>query len=105
MKGCIINYDKTSLIEVFDCINDFDKCNCLITNIECCPADREISEIMDAEYCWIDGKELLRLFLKSMGMQRHAVQKFMARYVAMVLPAMPVISLPLIQMRAEVHRQ
>lgn len=48
VKGCIINYDKTSLIEVFGCMNDFDKCNCLITNIECCHADREIYEIMDA---------------------------------------------------------
>ena len=64
VKGCIINYDKTSLIEVFGCMNDFDKCNCLITNIECCPADRVIYEIMDAEYCWIDGKELLRLLKK-----------------------------------------
>ena len=64
VKGCIINYDKTSLIELFGCMNDFDKCNCLITNIECCPADREIYEIMDAEYCWIDGKELLRLLKK-----------------------------------------
>lgn len=45
-------------------MNDFDKCNCLITNIECCPADREIYEIMAAEYCWIDGKELLRLLKK-----------------------------------------
>ena len=67
VKGCIINYDKTSLIELFGCMNDFDKCNCLITNIECCPADREISEIMDAEYCWIDGKELLR-FIEKRGL-------------------------------------
>ena len=28
VKGCIINYDKTSLIELFGCMNDFDKYNC-----------------------------------------------------------------------------
>jgi hypothetical protein len=44
VKGCIINYDKTSLIEVFGCMNDFDKCNCLITNIECCHADMEYTK-------------------------------------------------------------
>ena len=64
MKGCIIKNDETSLIEVLDCINDFDKYNCLITNIECYPLDEEISGILDDEYCWIEGKELLRLLEK-----------------------------------------
>lgn len=64
MKGCLIQNNETSLIEVLNCINDFDICNCLITNIECYPLDKEISEILDDEYCWIEGKELLRLLKK-----------------------------------------
>lgn len=64
MKGCIIINDETSLIEVFNCIEDFDKYNWLITNIECYPLDKEISGILDGEYCWIEGKELLRLLQK-----------------------------------------
>lgn len=64
MKGCLIKNNETSLIEVLDCINDFDKCNCLITNIECYPLDKEIAAILDDEYCWIEGKELLRLLEK-----------------------------------------
>lgn len=64
MKGCIIKNDETSLIEVLDCINDLDKYNCLITNIECYPLDEEISGILHGEYCWLEGKELLRLLEK-----------------------------------------
>lgn len=64
MKGCIIENDETSLIEVLNCINDFNKYNCLITNIECYPLDEEISGILDDEYWWIEGKELLRLLKK-----------------------------------------
>lgn len=45
MKGCIINSDKVSLEDVFDCINDFAEYNCLITNIECYPLDGEIAAI------------------------------------------------------------
>ena len=64
MKGCIINSDKVSLADVFDCINDFEEYNCLITNIECYPLDEEISAIFSDEYCWIEGKKLLRLLEK-----------------------------------------
>ena len=64
MKGCIIKIDEISLIEVIDCINDFDQYNCLITNIECYPLDEEISRILDSEYCWVEGKEFLRLLKK-----------------------------------------
>ena len=64
MKGCIINSDKVSLAEIFDCINDFEEYNCLITNIECYPLDEEISAIFSDEYCWIEGKKLLRLLEK-----------------------------------------
>lgn len=64
MKGCIIKNDETSLIEVLDCINDFGKYNCLITNIECYSLDEEMSGNLDDEYCWIQGKELLRLLEK-----------------------------------------
>lgn len=64
MKGCIIKIDEISLKEVIDCINDFEQYNYLITNIECYPLDKEISQILDNEYCWIEGKELLRLLKK-----------------------------------------
>ena len=64
MKGCIIKSDEISLKEVIDCINDFDQYNCFITNIECYPLDKEISGILDNEYCWIEGKELVRLLKK-----------------------------------------
>ena len=57
VKGCIINYDKTSLIEVFGCMNDFDKCNCLITNIACCPFPKAVTldEVLKYDYPYADG--------------------------------------------------
>lgn len=64
MKGCIINSDKVSLADVFDCINDFEEYNCLITNIECYPLEEEISAIFSDEYCRIEGEKLLRLLKK-----------------------------------------
>lgn len=64
MKGCIINYDKISLKEIFDDIESFDKYNLLITNMECYPLDEKMSEMFSNEYCWIEGKELLQLLKK-----------------------------------------
>ncbi|MBP3617684.1 MAG: hypothetical protein J6J38_06575 [Lachnospiraceae bacterium] len=64
MKGCIINYDETSLNEIFDDIESFDKYNLLITNMECYPLDEKMSEMFSNEYCWIEGKELLQLLKK-----------------------------------------
>lgn len=43
---------------------DVDKYNSLITNIECYPLDEEIAEILDNEYSWSEGKELMRLLEK-----------------------------------------
>lgn len=54
---------------------------------------------------FVIGEGAVALILEEYGHAKERGAKFMARYVAMVLPAMPVISLPLIQMRAEVHRQ
>lgn len=64
MKGCIINYDETSLKEIFDDIESFDKYNLFITNMECYPLDEKMSEMFSNEYCWIEGKELLQLLKK-----------------------------------------
>ena len=64
MKGCIIKNDEISIKEVLNCIEDVDKCNWLITNMECYPLEEEVTEFLDNEYCWIEGKELLRLLEK-----------------------------------------
>lgn len=64
MKGCIIKNDEISIKKVFNCIKDVDKYNWLITNIECYPLDEEIAKFLDNEYCWIKGKELMRLLEK-----------------------------------------
>ena len=64
MKGCIIKNDEISIKDICNIIGDVDNYNWLITNIECYPSDEEIVKILDAEYCWIDGKELLRLLKK-----------------------------------------
>lgn len=41
-----------------------DKYNWLIINIECYSLDEDITRFIDNEYCWIEGKELLRLLEK-----------------------------------------
>lgn len=64
MKGCIIKDDNITIIEICNCIEDVDEFNWLITNIECYPLDDEIATILDNEYCWIKGKEMLRLLKK-----------------------------------------
>ena len=64
MKGCIIKNDEISIKEILSRIEDVDKCNWLITNMEGYPLDEKITEFLDNEYCWIEGKELLRLLEK-----------------------------------------
>lgn len=61
MKGCIIKNNEISLKNIYECIEDVDKYNWLLTNIECYPTDVEIEKILDSEYCWITGKNLLNL--------------------------------------------
>lgn len=64
MKGCIIEYNEISIKDIFDCIKDADKYNWLITNIECYPRDEEIVDILEGEYCWITGIDLLQILKK-----------------------------------------
>lgn len=61
MKGCIINNEKISIRDIFDCIESADNYNWLISNIECYPVDENILKTLSGEYCWITGKELLNL--------------------------------------------
>lgn len=64
MKGCIIKNDQISIKDICNCIEDVDKYNWLITNIECYPSDEEIAKTLDNEYCWIAGRDLLQLLDK-----------------------------------------
>lgn len=64
MKGCIIKNNEITIKSICNCIGDVDKYNWLITNIECYPSDEEIIEILDNEYCWIEGKDLLQILDK-----------------------------------------
>ena len=64
MKGCIIKNEKISIRNIYECIENVDKYNWLITNIECYPNDEKIIEILAGEYCWIKGKDLLQLLHK-----------------------------------------
>lgn len=64
MKGCIIKNEEISIMDIYDCIENVDKYNWLITDIECYPSDKKIMEILDGEYCWITGKDLLELLHK-----------------------------------------
>lgn len=61
MKGCIIKNDEISIKDICNCIGDAEKYNWLITNIECYPSNEEISKVLDNEYCWISGRNLLQL--------------------------------------------
>ena len=64
MKGSIIKNNKISIKDTLGCIVGLEKLNWLITDIECYPNDKEISKILDNEYCWITGIELLQLLDK-----------------------------------------
>lgn len=64
MKGCIIKNDKISIKDIFNCIENVDRYNWLITNMECYPSDKEIVKKLNNEYCWIEGKDLLQLLDK-----------------------------------------
>lgn len=64
MRGCIIENVETSIKDIYDCIENADKYNWLITNIECYPNDEKIIEILAGECCWIKGKDLLQLLHK-----------------------------------------
>ena len=64
MKGCIIEHNEISINKIFNYMKDVDNYNWLITNIECCPMDEELAKFFDNEYCWIEGKDLLRLLEK-----------------------------------------
>lgn len=64
MKGCIIKNDEITIKDVYNIIGDADNYNWLITNIECYPNNQEIVKVLDNEYCWIGGKELLDLLNK-----------------------------------------
>ncbi len=64
MKGCIIKNDEISIKDICHCIEDVEKYNWLITNIECYPSDEEIAKTLDNEYCWIAGGDLVQLLDK-----------------------------------------
>lgn len=64
MKGCIIKNNEITIKDVYNIIGDADNYNWLITNIECYPNNQEIVKVLDNEYCWIGGKELLDLLNK-----------------------------------------
>lgn len=64
MKGCIIKNNDISIKDICNIIGDVDNYNWLITNIECYPSDKEIEKILDKEYYWIEGRDLLDLLDK-----------------------------------------
>lgn len=64
MNGCIIRNDDISIKDIYNCIENADKYNWLITNFECYPSNDEIVKILDNEYCWLSGSDLLQLLNK-----------------------------------------
>lgn len=68
MKGCMIKSEEISIKDICDCLGNIDKYNWLITNIECYPRNEKIIEIFNNEYCWIKGKDLMKI-LKSENFQ------------------------------------
>ncbi|MCM1161728.1 MAG: hypothetical protein NC412_10930 [Roseburia sp.] len=61
MKGCIIKNNGLTIKDVYNCVEDVDKYNWLITNIECYPNNMKIKRLLSNEYCWIAGKDLLKI--------------------------------------------
>lgn len=64
MNGCIIKNGNISIKLIYSCIENADKYNWLITNIECYPSNGEIVKILYNEYCWLSGSDLLQLLNK-----------------------------------------
>lgn len=64
MNGCIIRNDDISIKDIYNCIENADIYNWLITNFECYPNDDTIVKILDNEYCWLSGSDLLQLLNK-----------------------------------------
>lgn len=61
MKGCIIEGKEISIKDIYDCLGNVEEYNWLITNMECYPRNKKIIEILGDEYCWITGKDLIKL--------------------------------------------
>lgn len=61
MKGCIIKDEELPIRDVCTCVENVDKYNWLITNIECYPSNMQIKKLLDNEYCWISGKNLMKI--------------------------------------------
>lgn len=64
MRGCIIKDNEISIKNIYNCIQDVEKYNWLITNVECYPSEEGISKKFADEYCWMRGKDLLQLLYK-----------------------------------------
>lgn len=64
MNGCIIRNDDILIKDIYNCIENVNKYNWLITNFECYPSNDEIVKILDNEYCWLSGSDLLQLLNK-----------------------------------------
>ncbi|MBD5136643.1 MAG: hypothetical protein HDT39_11895 [Lachnospiraceae bacterium] len=64
MNGCIIRNDDILIKDIYNCIENTDNYNWLITNFECYPSNDEIVKILDNEYCWLSGSDLLQLLNK-----------------------------------------
>lgn len=64
MKGCIIKNDQIGIKNIVNCIQNVEKYNWLISNMECYPVDEQIAKAFENEYCWISGTNLLQLLDK-----------------------------------------
>ena len=59
MKGCII--EGSEIEKVFNCIKELKNYNWLITDMECYTDDKNLLNFIDNKYCWVHGKDLLKL--------------------------------------------
>ena len=59
MKGCII--EGSEIEKVFNCIKELKNYNWLITDMECYTDDKNLLNVIDNKYCWVQGKDLLKL--------------------------------------------
>ena len=59
MKGCII--EGSEIEKVFNCIKELKNYNWLITDMECYTDDKNLLNVIDNKYCWVHGKDLLKL--------------------------------------------